>query len=106
MTKPRNVFAAALIAAGGAVAAFALPVGIAAGIDASIHPAHAACDPGTKIDKTTANDARAKITKAGYSKVRDLKKGCDNYWHGIATKDGQDTRVVVSPSGEVMTEGD
>jgi hypothetical protein len=33
-------------------------------------------------------------------------KGCDNVWHGFAMKDGATGRVAVSPSGEVMPEGD
>jgi hypothetical protein len=33
-------------------------------------------------------------------------KGCDNVWHGFAMKDGAAGRVAVSPSGEVMPEGD
>ena len=34
------------------------------------------------------------------------RKGCDNFWHGVAVKDGQQTRIVVSPEGEVRPEGD
>jgi peptidase YpeB-like protein len=67
--------------------------------------ARAACDAGDKIDKTTVNDARQKIEAAGYRQVRQLTKGCDNFWHGSATKDGTMVYVVVSPQGKVMTEG-
>ena len=42
---------------------------------------------------------------AGYADVRMERKGCDNYWHGFATKDGQPVRIVVSPQGEVHEEG-
>jgi hypothetical protein len=70
------------------------------------HPAVAACDPGDRPDKTTADDAKKKIQGAGYRDVRDLKKGCDNFWHGVATKGGTQVHVVLSPRGEVMEEGD
>lgn len=66
----------------------------------------AACDTGTKIDKTTVEETRKKIEAAGYRQVHDFRKGCDNYWHAAATKDGKPINVVVSPEGEVMTEGD
>lgn len=66
----------------------------------------AACDPGTKIDGSTATAARKKIEKAGYSKITDLRKGCDNAWHGKAEKDGQAVNVVLNPQGLVLQEGD
>lgn len=69
-------------------------------------PARAACEPGDKIDKSTADDARKKIESAGYRGVHGLRKGCDNYWHGIAMKDGNEVRVVLSPQGRVMRDGD
>jgi hypothetical protein len=68
-------------------------------------PAWAGCSPGDKIDGSTADEAKHKIEAAGYTQVSDLKKGCDNYWHAIAMKDGASVGVVVSPQGEVMTEG-
>lgn len=68
-------------------------------------PARAACDPGDKIDKSTAEDAKRKITAAGYVAVRQLRKGCDNFWHGVATKDGTEVPVVLSPDGRVMRDG-
>ena len=42
------------------------------------------CEPGDKIDASTAAQARKKIEAAVYRKVGDLKKGCDNSWHGTA----------------------
>ncbi|MDE2229588.1 MAG: PepSY domain-containing protein [Alphaproteobacteria bacterium] len=77
----------------------------------AIHPASAQqmrnnCDPGDKIDSSTAPQAMKKMEAAGYSQVHDLMKGCDNYWHGQAMKGGQPTRVVLSPAGQVMQEGD
>lgn len=71
-----------------------------------IGTAAAACDPGTKIDASTANDAKRRFEAAGYRNVRVGKKGCDNYWHGMGVKDGAETRIVLSPSGEVRTEND
>jgi len=78
---------------------------IVAGSVGASGSARAACDAGDRIDRTTVADARKAIEAAGYSQVRDLKKGCDNFWHGTATKDGNPAYVVVSPKGEVMTEG-
>jgi len=71
-----------------------------------IGPARAACDPGDRIDKSTIDEARQKIEGAGYRAVRQLRKSCDNYWHGIAMKDGNEIRVVLSPQGRVMRDGD
>jgi len=68
-------------------------------------PAWAGCSVSDKIDNTTAEQTKHKILAAGYTNVADLKKGCDNYWHGVAVKDGAAVDVNVSPSGEVMTEG-
>ncbi|MBI1206428.1 MAG: hypothetical protein GC191_03960 [Azospirillum sp.] len=69
-------------------------------------PALAGCEYGEKIDGSTADQAKRKFEAAGFRQVHELHKGCDNYWHGIATKDGVVTRVVLSPEGEVMREGD
>jgi len=73
---------------------------LAAGTDAS-----AACSASDRIDQTTADYAKQKLEAAGYSQVRDLRKGCDNFWHGRAFKDGLDANVLVTPEGEVMPEG-
>lgn len=64
------------------------------------------CEPTDKIDGSTVETARQKIEKAGYRQVRNLKKGCDNFWHGTAVKDGKTVNVVLSPQGSVMEEGD
>lgn len=64
------------------------------------------CGPQHKIDSTTVDDARRKIEAAGYQQVQDLRKGCDNFWHGQARRNGAPVNVVVSPQGEVMIEGD
>lgn len=71
-----------------------------------VRPAYAACDPGDKIDKSTAADATKKIEAAGYSRVHDLKKGCDNVWHAEAMKGGASAYVAVTPAGEVLQEQD
>src|SRR5262249_46632468 len=47
-------------------------------------PAWAGCMAGERIDGTTADQAKRKIEAAGFTDVRDLSKGCDNYWHGEA----------------------
>jgi hypothetical protein len=75
-----------------------------AGLVGTTSNVRAACEASDKIDKTTVEDARKIIEKAGYLQVRQLRKGCDNFWHGTATKDGAVVSVVVSPQGEVMTE--
>jgi len=64
------------------------------------------CEPGTKIDGSTATDARKKIEAAGYKEVGGLRKGCDNSWHANAEKDGAATHVVLNPQGLVLPEGD
>jgi len=69
-------------------------------------PALAVCMSGDRIDGTTAQDALRRFSAAGYPSVHDLKKGCDNYWHGIADRNGTQIRVVLAPSGTVMQEGD
>lgn len=71
-----------------------------------LRPAWAACDPGDKLDKTTADETRQKLQKAGYTKVHDLRKGCDNTWHAKASKGGADKSVAVLPDGTVVKEGD
>ncbi len=79
-------------------------IGLFAATMAQMTPAWAACDPEDKPDKTTATDARKKIEAAGYRQVTDLKKGCDNVWHGRAVKDGVPVAVMVTPQGQVMLE--
>lgn len=76
-----------------------------AGMAPAIAPAEAACLAGAKIDRSTATDARQKMEKAGFRQIHGLKKGCDNYWHAVAKKDGKETHVVLSPQGTVMPEG-
>ena len=68
--------------------------------------AYAVCAPDERIDGTTAEMAKRRIQSAGYSNVLMEHKGCDNVWHGFASRGGTSTRVAVSPSGEVMPEGD
>ncbi|MBL8688821.1 MAG: hypothetical protein JNL04_06955 [Rhodospirillaceae bacterium] len=68
--------------------------------------AAAACDPGTRIDASTANGAKRRFEAAGYRNVRVIKKGCDNYWHGMGAKNGTEGRIVLAPSGEVLPEND
>ena len=70
-----------------------------------IAPAHAACEPGERIDSSTADQARRKIMAAGYVNVHDLYKGCDNVWHGIATMNGKEGRVALEPNGKIYPEG-
>jgi hypothetical protein len=84
------------------VAAFGLLAGLP-GI--GVLPAFAGCMAGDHIDRSTAKQATEKMEHAGYAKVHDLRKGCDNYWHGLAMKDGKPVMIVLSPAGQVMLEG-
>ena len=84
-----------------------LAIATAAFIFPAVHimaPAYAACEPGEKIDKSTADDARKKLTKAGFPKLTDLKKGCDSFWHATALKGNDTLYLALSPQGEVMIE--
>ena len=69
-------------------------------------PAYAICMAGDRVDGSTANDAMHRFAAAGYPRVSDLKKGCDNYWHGVTERNGAAVHVVLSPSGRVVQEGD
>ncbi|MCC6468127.1 MAG: PepSY domain-containing protein [Alphaproteobacteria bacterium] len=79
-------------------------VGLTLAFVTAASPAWAGCDPEDKPDKTTATDARKRLEAAGYRQVSDLKKGCDNVWHGRATKDGAAVSVIVTAQGQVMLE--
>jgi len=93
-------------------------IGVATAALFAVAPAHVAdaaqtdelppirCEAGDKIDGSNAAQARKKMNAAGYSHVRELNKGCDNAWHGVAMKDGVPTHVSLSPGGFVQSEGD
>lgn len=83
-----------------------LAASLPAAVPLLITPARAECDPGTRIDKTTVDDIRARLTKAGYQNPLHLRKGCDNTWHGTATRDGQPINVAVLPDGHIVEDGD
>ena len=98
--KARSVLIAVLLGTG----AFA-----AMQPQSGFHPiasALAACEPGTRIDKTTVEAIRDKLVKAGYKNPLHLRKGCDNSWHGTAIKDGTQINVAVTPDGHIVQEGD
>lgn len=96
-------------------ARYGLVLALALGSQALLQPAMAqtasviqlaGCDAGDKIDKTTVEQTKKRVEAAGYTQVKDLKKGCDNVWHGTAVnKDGVGGNVMVTPQGEVMPEG-
>jgi hypothetical protein len=71
-----------------------------------IAPAHAECDPGTRVDKTTTEQTRDRLIKSGYKNPLHLRKGCDNAWHGTATKNGAQINVAVTADGHIVEEGD
>lgn len=83
------------------VAAFAISPSVGL-----IGSAQAACGPEDVIDNTTVADTKKKIEEAGYQEPTDFRKGCDNFWHVAAKKDGNQVNLVVTPSGEVLEEGD
>jgi hypothetical protein len=81
----------------------ALALAILAGMP---DPAHAACDAGTKIDDSTVETATKLLEAAEFRQIRELKKGCDSFWHATATKNGIVSKVSLSPQGVVTVEGD
>jgi hypothetical protein len=64
------------------------------------------CHFGEQIDSSTAEDVRQILSQAGYTSITGLKKSCDNNWHGIATRNGTTTRVMITPEGRIVHEGD
>ena len=56
-----------------------------------------------KIDSSTAEQAMKAMEAAGYMRPHGLKKGCDNYWYGQATKDGTTVDVVLPLGGQPFT---
>ena len=63
------------------------------------------CLPGDKIDGSTAEQAKAKFAAAGYSDVKIIRKGCDNFWHASGVYGGVPSFMVLSPDGKVLPEG-
>jgi hypothetical protein len=62
-----------------------------------------ACLATDKIDSSTAEQAMKTMEAAGYMRPHDLKKGCDNYWYGQATKEGTTVDVVLPSGGQPFT---
>ena len=63
---------------GAAVLAAGLMIAPALLAPPSFTAAKAACEPGEKIDATTADQAKKRAEAAGYTQVRMTRKGCDN----------------------------
>jgi len=95
-----------LVAAAAAFSGLVLLTGTARAQQTSQPVPGPGCHFGEVIDGSTADDARTKIEAAGFTDVRDLKKSCDNFWHGKATLSGLPVNVVLSPAGKVMLESD
>jgi hypothetical protein len=91
---------------GAAVLAAGLMIAPALLAPPSFTAAKAACEPGEKIDATTADQAKKRAEAAGYTQVRMTRKGCDNVWHGTGMKGSASVNLAVLPSGEVAQEGD
>jgi hypothetical protein len=68
--------------------------------------ARASCEIRDRVDNSTANQARKKFVAAGYRQVQDLRKGCDNYWHGRVMQGATQINVALSPQGQIIPEGD
>jgi hypothetical protein len=107
MQRRIGLLATATVAAGLSALFLNLPAQAQSDLSASQAPIQlAACEAGDRIDGTTVADARKKIEAAGYRQVRDLVKGCDNFWHASAvSKDGTPGNVLVTPQGEVWPDG-
>ena len=63
------------------------------------------CDASDRIDGSSVDTAKKKMETAGFRQVQGLKKSCDNFWHAKAAKDGAMVNIVLSPQGQVITEG-
>ena len=63
------------------------------------------CDSADRIDGSSMESAKKKMEKAGFHKVQDLKKSCDNFWHARADKDGSVINIALTPQGDVLIEG-
>lgn len=69
--------------------------------------AHAAgCAARDGIDGSAIVAARKQMASAGFHGIYELTKGCDSSWHAKATKDGIESRIALSPRGEVTREDD
>jgi hypothetical protein len=89
----------------GAMALSVVSAGAILAPNLAVHPAYAACDPGTRVDGSTADWAKRTMMRAGYSDVKVDQKGCDNVWHVLASKDGQSGRYAIEPGGKIYPEG-
>ena len=91
------------------VVAGALALGLLGGavalVPTAIQPAYAACDPGTRIDSSTADWAKRTMMRAGFRDVQIDHKGCDNVWHVVASRDGREGRYAIQPGGKIYPEG-
>lgn len=63
------------------------------------------CLEGEAIDASSAESAKKKMEAAGFLQIQSLKKSCDNFWHATAERDGAPVNIVLTPQGQVITEG-
>jgi hypothetical protein len=52
----------------------------------------------------TEDQAKERITEAGYADVTDLKLDEKGVWHGTATKGGNSVKVALDYQGNIVTE--
>jgi len=86
-----------------AISAFFIPFG--AGAQGVPSDQIAGCLSGEKIDGSSVESAKKKMEMAGFSQIRGLKKGCDNFWHATSVREGDTINIVLSPQGLVRVEG-
>jgi len=91
---------------GAAMLAASLMIASALVAPPSFTAAQATCEPGERLDNTTAEQAKKRAESAGFTQVRMVRKGCDNTWHGTAMKGGTPVNLAVNAAGEVNQEGD
>jgi len=51
----------------------------------------------------TQSQVTERLGKAGYSNIRDLKKGADGIWRGMADKNGASMNVMFDYQGNITT---
>lgn len=87
------------------VAVASLAVSFGAGAQVVPSDQIAGCFSEEKIDGSSLSSAKKKMEMAGFGEIRDLKKGCDNFWHATSVREGEQINIVLSPQGQVMVEG-
>lgn len=96
MMKLKAILAVAAIAAAGG-SAIAQDSNPAIKDSAVSHVGHAA----EGANSFTEDQARGRLSKAGYRNISDLKKDDNGHWVGTATKKGKKTHIALDYKGNV-----